>query len=90
MQPERVYVHCIQEGKKCPKHPSVSLVSTSDCPVYVVYVYPADEQNKYERWITGVTKDKKTNMSSSNFHNHALPVASKVLTIVQDAVKQAV
>ena len=79
-----------KRAKQCPKHPSVSLVSTSDCPVYVVYVYPADEQNNYERWITGVTKDKKTNMSSFNLHNHALPVASKVPTIVQDAVKQAV
>ncbi len=79
-----------KRAKKCPKHPSASLVSTSACPVYVAYVYPADGQNNHERWITGITKDKKANASSSNLHNHALPIASKVPTIVQDAVKQAV
>lgn len=78
-----------KRAKKCPKHPSAPLTPSGACPVYVVYVYPTDESN-YERWITGVTKDKRANVSSGNLHNHPLPAPSKVPTIVQDAVKQAV
>lgn len=80
-------LHCSEEGcsftaskraKKCSKHPAASLSSTGACPVYIVYVYPVNYENDHERWITGVTKEKTTNLSSFNLHNHPLPIASKV------------
>ncbi len=87
---------CDQEGctcsasknaKKCPVHPSSTLRA---CPVYVVYVYPVNYQDNHERWIAGITKDVHCNASSSNLHNHSLPPAHKIPSILQVAVKQAV
>ena len=77
-------------AKKCPNHPSTELISTGNCPVYVVYVYPKNLEDEHDRWITGITKDELINVSSSCLHNHSLPKANKVPTVVQDAVKEAV
>ena len=79
-----------KRAKKCPKHPSARLESTSACPVYIVYVYPTDYENNHERWITGVTKEEYSNITNSNLHNHVLPQANKMPTIVEKAVKEAV
>ena len=76
-------------AKKCPIHPSTKLVSSGNCPVYVVYIYPND-CTENERWITGITKDGLFNSSTSNLHNHPLPKPSKIPAIVHDTVKQVV
>ena len=79
-----------KRAKKCPKHPTATLESTRHCPVYIVYVYPTDYENNHECWITGVTKEESSNISTSNLHNHVLPQANKVPTTVENAVKEAV
>lgn len=79
-----------KNAKKCSIHPSSTLTASGSCPVYVVYVYPADYQHNHERWIAGVTKDYHFSTSTSNLHNHTLPPAHKMPSIVEKAVNQAV
>ena len=76
--------------KKCPSHPGAEMVSSGSCPVYVVYVYPTNHAEYSERWLTGITKDRAINVSSSNLHNHPLPKPSRVPSLVHESVKQAV
>ena len=76
--------------KKCPTHPSAELVSTDNCPVYVVYVYPETLDIEHDRWLTGITTDDHFNYRCSNLHNHIVPKPCKVPGVVQNAVKQAI
>lgn len=77
-------------AKKCPKHPSAQLEATGSCPVYVVYIYPTNYHENHERWLAGITKDCLFNATANNLHNHPLPQANKVPSILVSTITAAV
>lgn len=75
-----------REHRPCPEHPETSLVSSGECPVEYVYVWPVCSDDK-RRWISGIVR--RNDMEASNLHNHPLHGPNKVPAKVVHDIQQA-
>lgn len=76
--------YCVPNWKHqpCPQHSEASLVSSGECPVEFVYVWPTHSEDK-RRWLSGIVR--RDYMKASNLHSHPLHAPTKVpIKVVQD------
>jgi len=52
-----------QKSQKCPNHSTSQLTPNGKCPVYVVYVYPTNYQEKPQEVVDGHCKRQCTSQS---------------------------
>lgn len=81
------YVTSTREHRHCSSHPDSLLVSSGECPVEFVYVWPVDDTDK-RRWLSGIVR--QGDMTQTNLHNHpfhqSTKIPSKVIHDIQHAL----
>ncbi len=84
------FVTSLQQHHPCPHHPDSPLVHShgvAPCSVEFVYIKPVNPDDK-RRWLTGITRDQKTNKKNS-LHSHSLHAAMSLPSRVKTEFTKA-
>lgn len=84
------YVTSLHQHHPCPNHLDLSLVHShkvAPCLVEFVYIKPVCPDDN-RRWLTGVTRDQKTNEKNS-LHSHSLHAAMSLPSRVKSEFTKA-
>ena len=83
------YITSTREHQNCTNHPDKELVVQNECQVEFVYVWPENTDDN-RRWLSGLLR--RSDLQSSNLHNHRLnkesKVPSKVVHNIQNALEK--